>query len=126
MSCFEEGLDTYLKAHVGLVALVGARIYPDLMPEGTTLDCVTWQVLPGRELRLADFVEPTLLLKSWSKTRLGTIALDKQVRAALEGFHGTMGAYHVRVMTDPRGDDYEPDTGWYARMRTARPLYREP
>lgn len=126
MSYFEEGLDTYLKAHVGLAALVGARIYPDLMPEGTTLDCVTWQVLPGRELHVADYVEPLLLVKSWSKTRLRTIAIDHQVRAALEAYHGDMGATHVRVMTDPRGDDYEPDTGWYARLRFAWPLYRQP
>ena len=44
---FEAGLDAYLKAHAGLAALVGARIYPDLMPEGTSADCVTWQVVSG-------------------------------------------------------------------------------
>ena len=122
---FEAGLDSYLKAHVGLSALVGARIYPDLMPEGTSADCVTWQMVGGRELHIAEYVEPVFLLKSWSKSRLTTIAIDHQVRAALEAYHGNIGAYHVRVMTDRGPDDYEPDTGWYSRIRYARPLYRD-
>lgn len=121
---FESGLDTYLKAHAGLAALVGARIYPDVMPPGTSADCVTWQVVGGRELHLADYVEPRVLVKSWSKTRLSTIAIDAQVRAALEAFHGTIGGYHVRVMTELGGDRYEQDTGWRSRLRYARPLYR--
>ncbi len=132
MSYFEEGLAAYLKAHVGLGALVGERIYPDLMPESTTEDCVTWQVLPGRELHVGNYVEPTILIKSWAKAtearpgaRLATIAIDHQVRAALGAFHGTMGDFHVRVMTEPRGDDCEPETGWHNRMRLASPFYRE-
>jgi hypothetical protein len=132
VSYFEEGLSTYLKAHAGLVALVSTRIYPDLMPEETTGDCVTWQVLPGRELHVGNYVEPTLIIKSWARAtetrpsaRLATIAIDHQVRAALEAFHGAMGDFHVRVMTEPRGDDYEPETGWHSRIRLASPLYRE-
>ncbi len=124
----ETGLTTYLKAHAGLSALVGARIYPMVIPEGTTGDCVTWQVLAGRELRFGDYVWPRLLLKSWSKDPAGAmikiIAIDTQLREALEGYHGAMGDVHVYVFTDPRGDTYEPDTGWYCRMREARPLHK--
>lgn len=136
MSYFEEGFASYLKGYAGLAALVGASIYPDLMPEGNDDDCVTWQVLPGQELRVGSYVEPTIMVKSWSRdaapgesaksSRLATIAIDLQVRAALEAFHGLMGAYHVWVATDPRGDDYEPETGWRSRMRLATPRYREP
>ncbi|MBN1629637.1 MAG: DUF3168 domain-containing protein [Thermoleophilia bacterium] len=121
---FEAALNTYLKAHAGLSALVGARIYPDLMPEGTSSDCVTWQVVGGRELHIANYVEPTLLIKSYSKSRLSTVAIDDQVRSALETYHGMIGDYHVRVMTDLGPDDYEQDTGWRVRMRYARPFYR--
>jgi len=125
---FETGLVTYLKAHAGLTALVGQRVYPDLMPPGTSGNCVTWQVVGGRELHLANYVEPTLLLKSWSHGdggRLSTIAIDHQIREALEAYHGEMGGIHVRVMTDRGPDNYEPDTGWRSRLRYVRPLYRE-
>ena len=120
----ESGLVTYLKAHAGLSALVGARVYPMVIPEGTTQDCVTWQVVSGRELRMGNYVLPTVLVKGWSKTLTGAIAVDAQLRAALESYHGQFDTVHVYVFTDPRGDDYEPDTGWYCRMREARPLHK--
>jgi hypothetical protein len=123
---FEAGLTTYLKAHAGLVALVGARIYPLVFPEGTSQDCLVYQVMTGRELHLGDYVESVLRFGSWSKTFMGAIAVDAQLREALEAYHGMMGTVHVRVMTDPRGDDHEPETGWYRRKREARPLYKEP
>lgn len=121
---FESGLDTYLKAHVGLSALVGARVYPMTIPEGTTEDCVTWQVLPGRELHFGNYVAVTVLIKGWSKTLAGAIAIDAQLRDALESYHGDLDGIHAHIFTNPRGDDYEPDTGWYCRMREARPYYK--
>ena len=120
----ETGLNTYLKAHVGLSALVGARVYPMVIPEGTTQDCVTWQVLPGSELRMGSYVRLTVLVKGWSKTLAGAIAIDTQLRAALESYHGDFDTVHVYVFTNPRGDDYEPETGWYCRMREARLLHK--
>jgi hypothetical protein len=123
---FETGLTSYLEGHAGLAALVSKRIYPLVMPEGTTQDCLVYHVITGSELHLADYVEPLVRFSSWSKTFLGAIAIDAQLRMALEGYHGMMGTIHVRVFTEPRGDDFEADTGWYRRKREARPFYKEP
>jgi hypothetical protein len=122
---FEAGLVSYLKAYAGLTALVGARIYPLVMPESTTADCVVFHVLTGKEEHAGDYVQAVVRFSSWSKTFLGAIAIDHQLRAALEGYHGMMGDVHVCVLTEPRGDDKEPDTGWYRRKREARSFHKD-
>ena len=87
------------------------------------------QIIGGRELRVGSYVEPSILFKSWSQdedsSRANTIAIDLALRNALEGYHGAMGDYHVRVRTQPAGDTDEQDTGWKSRMRRAEPFYRE-
>lgn len=121
---FETDLVSYLEAHAGLAALVGTRIYPLVMPPGTTGDCLVYHVLTGRDLHMADYVEPLVRFGCRSKDFLTAIAIDDALRDALEGYHGMMGTTHVRVFTEPRGDDRDPETGWYRRKRDARPLYR--
>lgn len=120
---FEGELTTYLKAHV---ALVNQGVYPLRLPEGCALPALTYQVMTGRELHLANYVEPSIMLTSWSKDHAAVIAVDDQVRDALEGFHGMMGAVHVRCQVGAPSDTHEPDTGLYSRRREARPLYRHP
>ncbi len=126
MSLFEDDLVTYLEAHAGLAALIGDRIYVGRIDDlNGELDCLVYQVVGGRELHMADYVEPRILFGSWSKSFRSAAAIDLQLRDALEAFHGLMGTTHVRVMTDLGGDDFEDDTGWCRRKRYARPLYRQ-
>lgn len=122
---FETDMVTYLEAHAGLAALVSDRIYVGRIDDANgDDDCLVFQVVGGRELRMADYVEPRILFGSWSKNFLTAVAIDAQLRDALEAYHGNMGTTHVRVRTDPGGDDFEEDTGWCRRKRYARPLYR--
>lgn len=124
---FEADIVTYLEAHPGLAALISDRIYVGRIDDANSeADCLVYQVIGGgRELHMADYVEARVLFGSWSKSFTHAVAIDTQLRAALEGYHGMMGTTHVRVMTEPGGDDFEEATGWCRRKRYARPVYRQ-
>lgn len=73
---------------VTLLQTVCAKVYPDVAPEGTAPDYLTWQGLGGTPLRFNDGEAPdqrnTLLqINAWSATRLGALALIRAVEDAL-------------------------------------------
>lgn len=95
----DAGLVALLQANAGLEALIGTRIYPDVLPDEPTLPAITYQFLGGNS-------KPTFNTSGMQKLRVefncwsaswpqgGTKAQAAAVRdalvAALNGYQGTL------------------------------------
>ncbi|MEW5921568.1 MAG: DUF3168 domain-containing protein [Bacillota bacterium] len=117
----EEALYAYLSSHVGLTALVGSRIYPLVMPQGTTLPAVTFSKVSGPRVHAmqhdAGLAYPRFQVSCWGSTYKQAKEVAAQVRAALQDFKGTMGgpggAEVSGVFLEDETDLYEPNTQIY-------------
>lgn len=97
----EEALYTHLSGYAGLTALVSTRIYPDEMPQGCAKPAVVYQRIDTpREYTHdgpAHLAHPRFQFTAWalpSATASGSTtakAVADQIRAALDGYTGTMG-----------------------------------
>lgn len=86
----EEVLFTRLSNFANLTSLVGARIYPVIMPQGATKPAVTYQLISApREIasvRDPGMVRSRYQFMAWAATNLAARAVIKQVRLALERY----------------------------------------
>ena len=126
MSTIREALTTYLKAHTGLAALVGAKVYPETIPQGQTPPLVTVGSLNPVELQVAELVQTRVDCHCWATTALVADAIAVQVRKALYAYHGTMSGLHVHGKVLTRRSMYVPQAQLYRTTLEAQFLYREP
>lgn len=97
MAVIEEGLFSYLSTYAGLVSLIGARVYPDRIPQGATLPCLVYQRIDtARDLSHdtsgigSDLAHPRFQFNAWATTKSSAKAINEQVRSALNGKRGTI------------------------------------
>lgn len=83
----EDALYTRLTGHAGTAALVGTRVYPNVLPQGVTFPCVSYRRVSGvREHAMGadpQNVESTVQVDCWATTYAGVKALYTQVFQAL-------------------------------------------
>jgi hypothetical protein len=97
-----------------LSGLVAGRVFPDVAPEGAALPRVVFQQVGGQGLSFIDGTMPSkengrMQIACWSTTRAASIALAKQVEAAVCG-----SAALQATPLGARASDYEQDTNLYA------------
>lgn len=119
MAVLEEGLYSYLSTFAGLTALVSTRVYPDKIPQGATLPCLTYQrISTPREHAHdtsgigTDLAHPRFQFNAWATTKSSAKAINEQVRAAMNGKRGTI-ATGVSINSALSADEryrYEPET----------------
>lgn len=119
MAVIEEGLLTYLSTFAGLVSLISTRVYPDFIPQGATLPCLTYQrISTSRDHSHdtngigTDLAHPRFQFSAWATTKSSAKAINEQVRAALNGKTGTI-ATGVSINNALSVDErytYEPET----------------
>lgn len=84
----ETGIVAKLLAGTLTSALVGARVYPNRAPQGTSADCVVYQQITGQRSYTNDgacgLVSAMFRLTCWSTTLLGARNLANAVRIDLE------------------------------------------
>lgn len=88
MAEIEEVIVTKLTAHVGLAALIGARLYPLTLPQRPTLPAVTYQristmTVPTRDEPHASLERPRFQFNVWAASYGSARAVAQQLRAAL-------------------------------------------
>lgn len=114
----DEAQVAYLKVYAGLIALIGARIYPDLMPQGATIPCVTYTRVSGAPMVCqsgdSHLESPVYQYKVWASTKSNARAIIAQLKAALHGKKITMGdlAVQASIVISDR-DTNEPDIGLF-------------
>lgn len=88
MAEIEEVIVTKLTAHVGLSALIGARLYPLTLPQRPTLPAVTYQRIstktePTRDEPHASLERPRFQFDIWGASYASARAVAQQLRVAL-------------------------------------------
>ena len=84
----ETGLYTVLTGDAGVSALVGTRIYPEIMPQGVTYPAISYQrVSTVRTAMLSgvdDFTQVRIVVDCWDDSYSGVKALAAAVKSALD------------------------------------------
>lgn len=101
---FAETLYDYLKNRVGVAALVGTRIHPVKLPQGSTLPALTFQRIsdvPEYSHGGGMVREPMFQVTAWAGTYLEAEALSTQViLSANAWFHTMRGSAFVSGVAD--------------------------
>lgn len=124
----EEGLVYKLANTAGITALVSTRVYNLRIPQGATLPCITITRISTPRLHTHDTsgsagtAYPRIQIDAWGVTHSSVKAITNAVRAALEGYKGTItsGADTVTVqgaLTDDETIEFDSETELY-RSRT--------
>lgn len=121
----EEGLIDYLLTDSSLMALVGngdspltCRIYPMLLPQNYTAPAMTYQRVSGQRLQNlsgpSGRAMPRIQFDIYANTYTSARAVGEKLRAALDGYSGTMGTVSVGQCTiETDFDGYAQDTDIY-------------
>lgn len=92
----EEALYSYLSGYAGLTALVGTRIYPEMLPDSPTYPAVSYSRVSTRRERTLTIpsvaaVEARFQCSCWGERYADAKAVAVQIKAALQDFQGVMG-----------------------------------
>ncbi len=96
----EALIQTILTGDATVAALVGTRISPNIIRQGTAMPAVTYQQISGQRDHTLDgasgFVEGRFQVNCWAKTYAETRELADAVRDALDDYStGTIQAIHL-------------------------------
>lgn len=108
---FEADLKSHLQTDAAIVAMVGDRIHPAVLPAGSALPALTYQHIGGAvmtDLSGGDgsLRNPRVQINCWAATYVQAHALSEAVRARLKTAAGTFKAVPV---LGPQ-DAYEQNT----------------
>lgn len=117
----ESAIVDCLEHHVGLSALVGARVYPLVLPQDAEVPAVVYQRVSAPRVHAiggASFLaSPRFQFTCWGATYASAKAVAEQVIAALDGVLGSIGeedeAPQWFAQLDNDLDDYDEATGRY-------------
>lgn len=117
----ETALYSRLSAYAGLNALVGARIYPMMLPQAPTFPAVTYfrvSTVPTQVFSApaSDQLRVRMQVSAWAMSYDGAHAVADQIVAALDGWYGLLGGAGGTVCAitlTNQVDLREPDTGRY-------------
>ena len=118
----DESLYAYLSTYAELVALVGTKVYPLVLPQDVALPAVTYQRIsdPPEHAMGTDaaIYHPRYQINCWANTYTGVQALAAQVKAALRDYTssamgGTGGETVHRVFYEGAYGDYDSNAGEY-------------
>lgn len=95
----EAAIHGKLTGHATVAALVGTRVYPQIIPQTAALPCLTYRQVTGRHARHMAGPETAVYsgwqINCWASTPLAAAALADAVRIALDGQTGTWGGVTI-------------------------------
>ncbi len=115
----EAAIYAILAAAAGVTTIVGARIYPNLMPEGAAYPALTYFTVSADEEHTLDrasgLVHQRIQVDAWGNDYTTVKTLMKQVRSALEAAYGIvqtpLGNLDINgILRDNERDLYEDKT----------------
>ncbi len=117
-----QALRSFLLARPSIVALVGARIYPQILPQKPTYPAITYAQISGVRVRnlkgRAGRARPRVSINSWADTHETMDAIASAVRAALDGYAGPMGDLVVGSVTlDNEFEVFEEETRVHRKLQ---------
>lgn len=115
----EEAIFSYLSTYPGLVALIGTKVYPDIVPQSQDLPAVTYTFISDDKPRSAvgghDGISNDIFqIAAYGTTKSAVSAIKQQIRTALltaagNGYVGYMGTLYIQQCIDAGGigDGYD-------------------
>lgn len=103
-----------LRAHAGLMGLVGGRVYPRRIPSWqATLPCLVYTKIEGPRGKIlkgnSGVSNPLLQVSAWAATEAQAEAVAVQLRDALRPFRGTASGVSVQAISqEDERDSYDP------------------
>lgn len=94
----DEALGYFFKNTAGISALVSDRVYINRLPQTVTLPAITYQRISTPRVLAHDTsgatgtAYPRFQVDAWATTYASAKAITDAVRAALNGYKGTMGS----------------------------------
>lgn len=125
----EAALVAQMKTYAGLAALVGARVYPGLLPPQTTYPAVTYALVSDVPEHAAG-TDPgartaRLSTTCWHTSYKAAHACAAQVRAALSRFRYASAPTIQDTFEDTALDTYDPMALAHGRVVDFRVFYSE-
>lgn len=110
-------LTAFLKADPTIAAAVGGRVFPNIVPQGSTFPALSYNQVSG--VRLYDINDgptgramPRITINSWAERYLAVRQLADAVRQRLNGFRGVTGSTFIsRITLDNEFDTFEEEAG---------------
>lgn len=120
MTTIAEALRTYVLADATVSGLVGARMYPVILPQNPTMPAITYQYISGASVISHDgatgLENPTFQIDCWGSTYATMDALFEAVRERLNGAKGTFsGLYVGGIFLVRKRDLYDNDAELHRR-----------
>ena len=117
----EEGLVYHLGHAAGVTALVSTRVYGSRIPQGATLPCITVsRISTPRTIThdtsgSAGTAHARMQIDAWGELEATVKGITDAVRAALNGYRGTMGSGNTVTVqaawVDDEQREFDPETG---------------
>lgn len=119
----EASLFSFVTADPGVAALIGARMYPGIIPQGGAQPCVVYNKDGRTRQQLYCGVDGLLLtritLDCYARRYIDSVALANAVTAALEDFSGDMAGTRVpRIFLENEIDLSDVEPGLYRQSQT--------
>ena len=118
MARLEAAIYSILSTDLDIIALVGTRIYPLVLPQDATLPAITYARV-STERESAFVTDPGLStariqVDIWGISALSVMAVSEEVRSALHRYRGTIASVQIdESHIDNEILMYEPETEIY-------------
>ena len=121
MTILEEGIIAFLKADAAIGVVVADRIYPDMIPQGAVIPCLTYQRISTPRIvthdssgATGDLASPRFQFDAWSETGKEAKAISDVLRGVLHGKKGAMGGVTIRAaLAENEVPEYIPEVELY-------------
>lgn len=130
MALVDEAIRTYLLSANPVLALVGSRVYPSFLAQGSSFPAITVteiDCVPAQTLAMASgLFSARFQFDCYAKRVLDAKILAKTVRQALDGLKGVFSGVSVNaVIFSNQFDTYEPDTELFRVSQDFNILFNE-
>lgn len=118
MSYFEHDFKAHLQAASSVSAIVGEKIFPEVIPQGVSVPAIVYTVIFGEPRNSLDGFTSGLInyqvqVDCWCSTYEQALRLAHAVRDQVNTAYAT---FKTVIREFPGQSDYEPDTKRYRRM----------
>ncbi len=126
----DQAVYTRLTGHVGVAALVGARVYPIILPQGETGDSIVYRRISTQPVSAlnddTDLESARYQFTCYARTSMAAQAINAQVRAAWQRYNGIVSTVVIEdAEMETEFDDFESDPGRYQSIIDFTISYRK-